>query len=806
MLPLPAAAAAVAALSTLCACLLLVNTKRWHGRLTLDSTFGVQKFHTAPTPRVGGLAILAGTVAAHGFAPHPAASLLVVLLVAAAPAFAAGLVEDLTKKVSVADRLAATLSSGVLGWLLTGATLRHTGVGVMDAALSFTPAAVVFTAFCVGGMANAVNIIDGFNGLAAGVVVIMLSALGIMAAQAGDADLVCICLLVGASVLGFLAVNWPAGKLFLGDGGAYLLGFLVGWVAVMLLARHPHLSAWGPLLACAYPVLEVAFSFYRKSRRAGSSPGQPDKVHLHMLVHRRVVRPRLGFAPACLRNAMTSPFAWLYAAATAAWAAAFAHDTPLLVAGFGLAAVGYWRCYVRLARFRWWPVAVLAARQPLTVIRPVLALQAAAPRINVRPALAGPRSRPLPSSRWHERPLRLGRLMYGVLGISSCFALLEPAPFELLALLLIATQAGASATQQFWRVTGRLAATTLALLALFVLLQFVPVALQANSPANSAFYAGVTTMLIVIAVHLGLLHGRGDARFSAFLVGYAVAALFSAVIAILSLLPHVAALMPASVVWEGRPKAFFKDPNVFGPYLIPAVLLWLEAAGRRRGVRTCLLVALAVICAGGVVVSGSRAAWINLAIVLVLYGAFSCRRQRAMLLGAGLLAAVAAFFAAGIPAGDGVREALHLYESRMALQDYDTDRFAVAHEAVEIGWRFPAGVGPGEVAAYLAPGVGMDPHNTYVRIWAENGPVALGLFAVILLLLAAHAIQECLGGHKLHPRFICAFALLAGALVNASVVDTLHWRHFWVILVVALFSFNSRSRRASPPRWRIAHV
>jgi O-antigen ligase len=88
--------------------------------------------------------------------------------------------------------------------------------------------------------------------------------------------------------------------------------------------------------------------------------------------------------------------------------------------------------------------------------------------------------------------------------------------------------------------------------------------------------------------------------------------------------------------------------------------------------------------------------------------------------------------------------------------------------------------------------MGMDPHNTFVRIWAENGPVALALFSVFLLLLSAHALQECMGGRKLSPAFVCAFASLAGALLNAGVVDTLHWRHFWIILAVCVFSFNRR--------------
>jgi O-antigen ligase len=394
--------------------------------------------------------------------------------------------------------------------------------------------------------------------------------------------------------------------------------------------------------------------------------------------------------------------------------------------------------------------------------------------------------------------------MYLVLGASSCITFIEPAPFDVLALFLILVHAATHLKNAWWRVPGQLSAAMLIVLGLFVALQFVPVALQAKSPVNSAFYAGVTTMLIMIALHLGRIHGQRDARFSAFLMGYAGAALLCAALALAILHPDVAATTQV-LHSEGRPKIFFKDPNVFGPYLVPATLVFLEAAGRRRSVKTFLFILFAVVCAAGVVASASRAAWTNLAIVLAVYGALASLRQKAMLAAAALLAAVMVVPVAA-SMGDDMRSALELYSGRTQLQEYDNDRFAMAQQAIELGLRYPVGVGPGEVARYLGMAPGMDPHNTYVRIWAENGPVALALFSTFLLLLAAHALQQCLGGRRLHPAFVCAFALLAGALVNAAVVDTLHWRHFWVILAICVFTVNRRSghepRRGALPTGR----
>ena len=164
----------------------LVATKRWHGKFTLDHTAGVQKFHRVPTPRVGGIAIMAALAAAWFVAEGELSSLLGRLLVAGLPAFCFGLAEDLTKKVSVRTRLFATMGSGVCAWVLTSASIIHTGIPGLDHALSLMAVSVLFTAFAVGGVANAVNIIDGFNGLASGTVAICLIALGMIAYGCGD--------------------------------------------------------------------------------------------------------------------------------------------------------------------------------------------------------------------------------------------------------------------------------------------------------------------------------------------------------------------------------------------------------------------------------------------------------------------------------------------------------------------------------------------------------------------------------------------------------------------------------------------
>ena len=333
--------------------ILLVATQHWHGHLSTDSTLGVQKFHTNPTPRVGGIAIMVGIVAGYLLAHSDKKSLLGPLILAGIPAFGFGLLEDVTKRVSVRTRLLATMGCGVLGWAITGFSITNANLPGLDWLLGFTAFSVLFTAFAVGGIANAINIIDGFNGLAAGTVIIIFTAFGVMTTALGDHDLARVCLILAGAVVGFLLMNWPLGKIFLGDGGAYFIGFALAWIAVLILQRHPEVSPWAPMLMCGYPILEVGFSFVRKANREGHHPGQPDRVHLHMLLNRRVARKIFPNMGKTMQNGFTSPFAWLCALVPACWAVVFYNNTIALLIGFLVSIILYRMLYMRLTQFCW---------------------------------------------------------------------------------------------------------------------------------------------------------------------------------------------------------------------------------------------------------------------------------------------------------------------------------------------------------------------------------------------------------------------------------------------------------------------
>ena len=308
----PAAFAVPLVLSYVIAQALVLSAHK-HGHLTMDLPGAVQKFHRDPTPRVGGIAIYVAITAAWILLSGPGEGrLLATTLLAGMPALLVGLTEDVTKHVSVRTRLLVTMGSGGLAALWSGYGIGRLDLPLADAVLAYWPVTLLFTAFAVGGVSNAINIIDGFHGLASGTVVISLVGLASIAFSVGDVPLANVALVVAAAVAGFWLVNFPWGRLFLGDGGAYFSGFALAWLTVELLARNPKVSPWASVLLCAYPTVEVVYSVIRR-RHQRLSPGAADRRHLHSLVATELVQPRLPDVHPNLRNAAVSVVMWICA-------------------------------------------------------------------------------------------------------------------------------------------------------------------------------------------------------------------------------------------------------------------------------------------------------------------------------------------------------------------------------------------------------------------------------------------------------------------------------------------------------------
>jgi UDP-GlcNAc:undecaprenyl-phosphate/decaprenyl-phosphate GlcNAc-1-phosphate transferase len=300
----------------------IVRHESVHARWSHDPLdTGPQKFHARPTPRIGGLCLLAGLVvsgsALSAVEQRFDDEAFFFLTLAALPAFVAGMAEDVTKRVTALERLGLTMLAAAFGIWLVGATLPRLDVPGLDALLLWMPFAIAFTVFAVGGVANSINIIDGYNGLAGGYAVIVLAAFAYVSAQVGDSFLLVSALAMLGAVLGFLVWNYPRGRIFLGDGGAYLVGFWLAEISVLLVVRHPEVSPWFPLLLLSYPVFETLYSIYRRKVVRGTSPGSPDALHMHQLIYMRLVKVFIGASDPGLitrRNSMVASYIWAMAA------------------------------------------------------------------------------------------------------------------------------------------------------------------------------------------------------------------------------------------------------------------------------------------------------------------------------------------------------------------------------------------------------------------------------------------------------------------------------------------------------------
>jgi UDP-N-acetylmuramyl pentapeptide phosphotransferase/UDP-N-acetylglucosamine-1-phosphate transferase len=328
------------------------------GRFHDHDLAGPQKFHARPVPRVGGIGIyvgvLAGLLSLWWFEPALVPSAL-LLWAAGVAVFGAGLVEDLTKRVSPSVRLLFTAASAGLACFLLGSVIDRVPIPGLDWLVSFSAGAVLLTVLSVAGVANSVNIIDGFNGLASMCSVIMLACFAYVAFQVGDSLVLALALVGVGAVLGFFFWNFPHGLVFLGDGGAYFLGFWVAETAILLVHRNEAVSPLCPLLACIYPIFETLFSVYRRVVVRSRPAFMPDGIHLHSLVYRRIMRwavGRRGRRTLERRNSMTSPYLWMLCMLAVVPAMLFWQHTGLLALFISLFGATYVLLYRSIVRFR----------------------------------------------------------------------------------------------------------------------------------------------------------------------------------------------------------------------------------------------------------------------------------------------------------------------------------------------------------------------------------------------------------------------------------------------------------------------
>jgi UDP-GlcNAc:undecaprenyl-phosphate/decaprenyl-phosphate GlcNAc-1-phosphate transferase len=288
---------------------LVVILSRWIPMLSGRSQdlTSVQSMHMRLTPRAGGIAIFAALGLSMVFAPVAVSESYTKFILATALLFFVGLLEDLGFDVSPRKRLLAAAGASLLVIVLLGVWLPRTHIPVLDALMPYWFIGVPLTVLITAGIANGFNLIDGVNGLAAMTAIAAAIAMSLIAHQAGYMDMVHLALMLAASVFGFFLVNYPFGRIFLGDAGAYTLGFVLSWFAIAILLNAPDASAWALLLVLFWPVADTLLAIYRRARRKADAMA-PDRLHVHQMVMRALEICILGRRNRRIANPLTTLF------------------------------------------------------------------------------------------------------------------------------------------------------------------------------------------------------------------------------------------------------------------------------------------------------------------------------------------------------------------------------------------------------------------------------------------------------------------------------------------------------------------
>lgn len=325
-----------------------------------------QRIHAGEVPRLGGIALLigvclswaAGMVSAKWFGDPSFLKLgSTTLWVACAmfPAVLAGITEDITQRLKVSYRLLFSLLSAILAIALMDLSVPRLGFSQIDALMNTYPwIGIAIALIAIAGLPHAFNIIDGCNGLAGMVAILICLALAYVALQVGDRELAAITISTAAAALGFLFWNYPRGLLFAGDGGAYLWGVIIAISSIALVSRHSQVSPWFPMLLLIYPVWETMFSIYRKWMR-GMSPGIADALHFHQLIYRRVVWGVFDDDESrdmLIRNNRTSPYLWGFTLLSVIPAVLFWKMPLVLIVCCVLFIILYVSAYLAIVRFK----------------------------------------------------------------------------------------------------------------------------------------------------------------------------------------------------------------------------------------------------------------------------------------------------------------------------------------------------------------------------------------------------------------------------------------------------------------------
>ena len=415
--------------------------------------------------------------------------------------------------------------------------------------------------------------------------------------------------------------------------------------------------------------------------------------------------------------------------------------------------------------------------------------------IAANPAMITPPSSVMPSgySLSAVRSSRSGFLVFVWIAVAlGVFAMFEPSPSDVgIAVLAVA---GIVFGKLRWE---RSLTLTFVLLGFFVFANLVS-SCYAIDFDSGAIYILVTLFMLVSWVFVtGVLVKYQERGLLALMSAYTIGGAASSLLAVLAYF-HVVNF-GESLLFYDRIKGAFKDPNVFGAYLVIASVYALyRLQGRGSFARKIFWAGACLSATLGVLLSFSRAAWANYAVTLVLFfvlNLFANRSEGSTRKRLVYIVIILTVISAAILYATTIPQVSDVIAYRSEIQAYDIERFATYEAALKLGLDNPLGVGPGQSFLLLDYAT----HNLYLRIFSENGVIgflSLTIFMLATLLRSLVLSQKALTTFQ-RSMFSLVAAALAGSLLNSFAIDTLHWRHFWLLLAIGWMPAWKQTQEAS---------
>ena len=294
--------------------------KKFYQKLGLKSYQAIQRIHLNETPRLGGLIFILSLISYVMYCPNnESTQLLKLIFICLIPIIIVGLKEDLFQNVEPVIRLLTLL---FVGWLFraqfNGPLPNMADMPLIGKLFALQGGTSFFYILSIVAVANGMNLVDGVNGLCGAVALSILTTLLFLSYKTADVTMLSTVFSVILILIPFLIFNYPYGKIFLGDLGAYSLGLIISILTIALFGRHPEISPWGAVLILIYPATEVVFSMLRRAIK-GVSIYHPDTAHLHLKFY-NFFRPQTTYKK--IANALVTPALsglWLLPLITIPW-------------------------------------------------------------------------------------------------------------------------------------------------------------------------------------------------------------------------------------------------------------------------------------------------------------------------------------------------------------------------------------------------------------------------------------------------------------------------------------------------------